>query len=113
MARSAPMRTTWTLSIVVSAALLLGGRSTSFAQDGITVIDFSNSSAGGVTIGLSSTGKLRRGVTSTVMIVKNLIDLVPDGQINVSGGGSLASGITHGHTSSGEGFISMKVSVPA
>lgn len=107
------MRTTWKLSIVVSAAFLFGGRSTSLAQDGITVTDFSNSASGGVTIGLTSTGKLRRGVASTVMIVKNLIDLVPDGQISVSGGGSLASAITHGHTSSGEGFISMKVSVPS
>lgn len=107
------MRTTWRLSIAATAALLLGGSRASFAQDGITVTDFSNATRGGVTIGLTNTGKLRRGVTSTVMIVKNLIDLVPDGQISVSGGGSLASGITHGHTSSGEGFISMKVSVPS
>ena len=107
------MRTTWMLSIAATAALLSGGSRVSYAQDGITVLDFSNSSRGGVTIGLTSTGKLRRGVASTVVIVKNLIDLVPDGQISVSGGASLASGITHGHTSSGEGFISMKISVPS
>ena len=107
------MRMTLRLSVAITTALLIGGSSPSFAQDGITVTDFSNSASGGLTIGLTSTGKLRRGVTSTVMIVKNLIDLVPDGQISVSGGGSLASGITHGHTSSGEGFISMKVAVPS
>jgi hypothetical protein len=113
LTRSITMRTTWTQSIALAAALLCGAATTSFAQDGITVLDFSNSSRGGVTTSLTGTGKLRRGVTSTVVIVKNLVDLVPDAQINVSGGGSLASGITHGHTSAGEGFISMKVAVPA
>lgn len=108
------MRTTWKPLIAVAAVLLLGAHGTSFAQnEGVTVMDFSNSTTGGVTIGLTATGKLRRGVTSTVIIVKNLIDLVPDGQISVSGGASLASGITHGHTSAGEGFISMKISVPS
>lgn len=107
------MRTTRGLSIPIITVLLMGGSRAVFAQDGITVLDFSNSSRGGVTTSLTGTGKLRRGVTSTVVIVKNLIDLVPDGQISVSGGGSLASGITHGRTNAGEGFISMKVSVPS
>ena len=76
------------------------------AQEGVTVTDFAGSTA----TSLTSTGSLRRGTTSTVKIVKNLIDLVPDGTITLTGGGTRGS-VTHGRTNSGTGFISMPITV--
>ncbi len=109
------MRTLVTPLTAVAAALLWIAPNRGLAQgEGITISDFSTTGTAGISSGLTETGKLRRGVTSTVLIIKNLIDLVPDGQINVSGGGSLVGSVTHGRTSSsGIGFISMKVSVPS
>jgi hypothetical protein len=101
------LRTRLGYLIAVAAPILLATPQTSRAQsEGITWVDF----VGTHFIGLTNAGTFRRGVTSTVTIVKNFIDLVPDGQINLSGGGSL-SPITHGRTAAGEGFISMKVTV--
>jgi len=103
------LRTRLGYLIAVAAPILLATPQTSRAQnEGITWVDF----VGTHFIGLTNAGTFRRGVTSTVTIVKNFIDLVPDGQINLSGGGTL-SPITHGRTSAGEGFISMKVTVPS
>jgi len=82
------------------------------AQEGITVTDFSTPHNPAF-YSLPS-AKIRRGVTSTVTIVKNLIDLVPFDQIKVHSGSTTISGLSNGRTqSSGTGFISMKMTVPA
>jgi hypothetical protein len=78
----------------------------------VLVFDFSTGTVGTQT-SLTGTGRLRRGVTSSVRVVKNFIDLVPDGLISVSGGGSITGAITHGRTRSGTGFIEAKIAVPA
>ena len=81
------------------------------AQDGVIVTDFSTTT--GRNFGLTGLPILRRGVTSTVEINKNLIDLVPFNQIHVRGGAGIVPGsITNGRTASGTGFIRMSMVVP-
>ncbi len=60
----------------------------------------------------SSTVPLRRGVTTNVQIIKDLIDLVPFNMVSISGGGTISS-ITNGRTSAGKGFIRMNIAVPS
>lgn len=60
----------------------------------------------------SSTVPLRRGVTTNVQIIKDLIDLVPFNMVSISGGGTISS-ISNGRTSAGRGFIRMNIAVPS
>jgi hypothetical protein len=60
----------------------------------------------------TSTVPLRRGVTTNVQIIKDLIDLVPFNLVSISGGGTISS-ISNGRTSSGKGFIRMNIAVPS
>jgi hypothetical protein len=55
---------------------------------------------------------IRRGRTSSVEIVKDLIDLVPFGMISVSGGGAFISGFQNGRTAQGTGFLRLSMGVP-
>ena len=83
------------------------------AQEGILVTDFSTPHTP-VTYPLAGPAKIRRGVTSTVEIVKNLIDLVPFDQIKVHSGPTTIANKSNGRTSSsGTGFIRMSMTVPA
>jgi len=83
------------------------------AQEGILVTDFSTPHTP-VTYPLAGPAKVRRGVTSTVEIVKNLIDLVPFDQIKIHSGPTTISSISNGRTSaSGTGFIRMSMTVPS
>jgi hypothetical protein len=78
---------------------------------GVFVTDFHSLTAG--FFDLSATAHLRRGTTSNVQIVKDLIDLVPFDQVKTSTSGVTISGISNGRTSAGKGFIQFSVTVPA
>lgn len=60
---------------------------------------------------LTATGRLRRGTTSSVQIIKDLIDLVPFDQIKTSTGGVTISNKSNGRTSAGKGFIQFSLFV--
>jgi hypothetical protein len=76
--------------------------------ENIVVGDF----AANLTYNLSSIPVVRRGVTSSVSIRKNLIDLVPFGMVSVSGQGATISNLQNG-TTGGTGFLAMNLSVPS
>jgi hypothetical protein len=80
------------------------------AQEGIFVTDFAGTAP--QQYSLAGPAKIRRGVTSTVQIVKNLIDLVPFDQIKVHSGPTTIAQKTNGRTSSGTGFIQFTLIVP-
>jgi hypothetical protein len=83
----------------------------------IVVIDFASFPAGRRYPITATSIPLRRGVVSTVRIVKHFIDLVPDGQIEAGGSGMSVQHplhrTIHGRTTGGIGFIEMKVRVDA
>jgi hypothetical protein len=107
------MRTALLRLTTLAAALVSLSPPMLQAQEGIFVTDFSTPH-GPVTYPLAGPAKARRGVTSTVEIVKNLIDLVPFDQIKIHSGPTTISGISNGRTtSSGTGFIRMSMTVPA
>src|SRR5437868_987538 len=102
------MRTTLRRSTLVAALLIAPAVA---GAQGITVFDFALP-AGGAFFQLTATPPLRRGVTSTVRVTKNLIDLVPDFQIKMNGGATIGH-ITHARDNGGMGYIEMPVTVPA
>jgi hypothetical protein len=75
----------------------------------IVVDDFGS---GTTSYSATTTVPLRRGVTTNVQIIKDLIDLVPFNLVSISGGGTISS-ISNGRTSSGKGFIRMNIAVPS
>lgn len=84
------------------------------AQEGIFVSDFSMHAPARASFSLAGPAKVRRGVTSTVEIVKNLIDLVPFDQIKPHDPSKMSlTAKSNGRTSSGTGFIRMSMTVPA
>lgn len=91
----------------VFTALTLGVASAG-AQD-IFVKDFGS---GEISYANGSTPKIRRGMTSRVRIVKDLIDLVPFQMVSVSGGATIGS-LSNGRTGNGTGFLAMDVTVPS
>ena len=99
-------RPTWLVAVLVLLAPAV------LPAQEILVFDFATGTVGNRT-GIAGTGVLRRGTTSTVRVVKNFIDLVPNELINVSGGGSISGSITHSRTTGGMGFIEMKIAVPS
>ena len=71
--------------------------------------------SGKSTHSLTATVPIRRGVTTNVRIIKDLIDLVPFNLVSITGGGTI-SGIRNGKVGSGlagKGFIEMNVAVPS
>ncbi|HEX6050067.1 MAG TPA: hypothetical protein VFZ21_12390 [Gemmatimonadaceae bacterium] len=78
-----------------------------FAEN-IRVVDFASS----LTYSLTQRPPVRRGVTSSISIKKNFIDLVPFGQVSVSGAGASISNLDNG-TDGGTGYISMRLTVPS
>jgi len=78
-----------------------------FAEN-IRVVDFASS----LTYDLTKRPPVRRGVTSSISIKKNFIDLVPFGQVSVSGAGASISNLDNG-TDGGTGYISMRLTVPS
>ena len=76
---------------------------------GITVDDFGTGSA---TFTYTDTPPLRRGVTTRVIIVKDLIDLVSFNDVSISGGGTIGA-LSNGRTSQGRGYLAMDVTVPS
>lgn len=89
-------------------ALTLGAASAG-AQD-IVVRDFGSSE---INYPSGNTPKIRRGTTSRVKIIKDLIDLVPFQLVSVTGAGVTLGTITNGKTPAGTGFIQITVTVPA
>jgi len=81
------------------------------AQKAVFVTDFH--SAVPVVSDYTANGHFRRGTTSHVQIVKDLIDFVPFDQVKTATGGITISGIANGKTSAGTGFIGFNVNVPA
>ncbi|MEP6733249.1 MAG: hypothetical protein ABJE10_21580 [bacterium] len=105
------MRATPLHSITLAMTLLALSTPPARAQ-GIFVSDFSNNFTSPASFALTATAKLRRGTTSSVTIVKDFIDLVPFGLINVRNGGTIVSR-TNGRNAQGKGFITVKISVSA
>jgi hypothetical protein len=97
------------LGTLITALLLLPAALR--AQEGVTVFDFANGSAGNH-YSIGTIGKLRRGTTSSIRIARNLIDLLPEGNFTVTGG-TREPGIIRGRNSGGTGFIQIRVSVAA
>src|SRR5437763_6452908 len=102
------MRTTLRRPTLVAALLIAPAVA---GAQGITVFDFALP-AGGAFHQLGATPPLRRGVTSTVRVTKNLIDLVPDFQIKIDNGATLGH-ITHARDNNNMGYIEMPVTIPA
>jgi hypothetical protein len=96
--------------VIVGLTVLVLGAPQARAQ-GIFVTDFHSTTAS--FYDLTATGHLRRGTTSNVQIVKDLIDLVPFDQIKTSTSGVTLSGKTNGRTSAGKGFIAFSLAVSA
>ena len=96
-------------SIGLAITALTLGVASAGAQD-IFVRDFGASE---VNYPSGTTPKIRRGTTSRVKIIKNLIDLVPFQLVSVTGSGVTLGSISNGKTSGGTGFIQMNVTVPA
>jgi hypothetical protein len=78
-------------------------------NNSISINDFAQGQRG---VALTATAPLRRGVTSRVVISKDLIDLVSFNDISLSGGGSMTN-LTNGRNVNGMGMISMDITVPA
>lgn len=93
---------------LVFTALTLGAGSAG-AQD-IIVRDFGVSE---ISYANGTLPRIRRGITSRVTIIKDLIDFVPFGLVSVSGTGVTIGALSNGKRSSGTGFIAMDVTVPA
>ena len=92
------------------AALVLLAPAAARGQEGIYVSDFARDpSLGPIAFSLTSTGQVREVTTSTVIITKNLVDLVPDQLINATGGTIVGNAISHFQDRLGIGSISMKV----
>ena len=101
-------------AIPFAAALLLPTPAARAGAQPITVSDIGSAS---ITYSYpTQTPKLRRGMTSRVMIVKNLIDLVSFSDVSTTGcGQGCLSSFSNGRTNggSGTGFIAMDVTVPS
>lgn len=93
---------------LVFTALTLGAGSAG-AQD-IIVRDFGVSE---ISYANGTLPRIRRGITSRVTIIKDLIDFVPFGLVSVTGTGVTIGALSNGKRSSGTGFIAMDVTVPA
>ena len=65
----------------------------------------------GAHYGLTTPALIRRGVTSRVRVVKDLVDLVPFDQISVDG--ETITSLTNGRTSSGTGFVQFDITIKA
>jgi hypothetical protein len=76
--------------------------------ENIRVGDF----ASDLTYSLGSIPVIRRGVTSTVTITKNFIDLVSFSSINVSGQGSSISNLRNGNNGT-TGYLTLDLTVPS
>lgn len=94
-------------SLVFTALAL--GVADARAQD-ILVRDFGSSE---ISYANGALPKIRRGTTSRVTIIKNLIDLVPFQMVSVTGTGVTIGSLSNGRRSSGTGFIAMDVTVPS
>jgi hypothetical protein len=90
-------------------ALALGAPFADARAQDIFVRDFGSSE---ISYANGSTPKIRRGMTSRVRIVKDLIDLVPFQMVSASGGATISS-LSNGRTSNGTGFLAMDVTVPS
>lgn len=95
---------------VLFTALTLGAASAG-AQD-IFVRDFGSAE---ISYTNGARPKIRRGMTSRVTIVKDLIDLVPFQSVSVTGTGVQIANLNNGRTNNGtgRGFLAMDVTVPA
>ncbi|MEW5916992.1 MAG: hypothetical protein AB1762_11325 [Gemmatimonadota bacterium] len=94
-------------AVLVSALTL--GAANAVAQD-IIVRDIGSAE---ISYGNGARPKIRRGMTSRVTIVKDLIDLVPFQTISVTGTGVRIANLSNGRTSASTGFLAMDVTVPA
>jgi hypothetical protein len=105
------MRTPRSLAVaVIAATLLLPTVSNAQSSPAIITDDYLGGSSSSHS--LTATVPLRRGISTSVKIVKDFIDLVPFELVSISGGGTISS-LSNGRTSQGKGFIAMSVTVPS